>query len=1154
MSLFQRRPPRAFACFVVLSLAALLGACAGVDPDGASGGGSASVARSGKGGGVAGEPVDEPLGAPARQSVRRGLGTITGRIPGTTQTLGGVLLVAHEVSVSVRDGFARTEIREEVRNDTDRVLEGRYTFPLPPGASVARLALWVGSELVEGEVVERGVASRIFRGIVEDTVRPRDPALLEWVSASELSLTIFPIPPHASRKVLLAYDQALPRETERVAYVLPLSLGDDKAPAIESFSVDVAVAEGDAPPRDVATPGYASSFDVEGASARIRFSAKGFVPKGDFVVSYPRAAAAGPFVVTAGRLALGEKKSLDREDFVAVRVVAEAPEAKSSARRAPIDRTVILDVSQSQSVETVAAEARLALALVRSLRPEDAFRLLACDSACESYPSDAPSARAPASMRAVAGWLGALSPRGSSDLAGALLAAVRPLRSGDRREQVVLIGDGSPSAGELTASSIATRARPVLAARGVELALLGVGRSVDEVVLAGLARELGGTYERVANGDSLEARAASIALGLERPVLADARLELPGGLSEPAPRALANLRLGQEVIVYARRTGSLADAKVALVGRIGERAYRREGTLSLSETAREVGAVPRLWAEARLAELAVDDSREAAARSIALSKRFHVMARGTAWLVLENDRMFAAFGIPRTVRPPSQSDDDRTGFVGPRSGLAQPDVAPGAGESLVGAAASGDAHARAPARVVSSASSMRVGQGFGSGSGRIGGAHRTRAPMIRMGATTVSGRLPPESIQRIVRLNFGRFRVCYERGLAKNPELAGRVVTKFVIGRDGAVSAASNAGSDLPDAEVISCIVRSFYPLAFPQPEGGIVTVTYPITFHSDGTRPMAPPREWPDTPATLSGPVRARPSYHDVYVGPSAVVAPATDAPANDGDAAIGKLRAALEAAPLVRARHEALIRGLLVRGRFDGALEAARRFIELDPDLPLARELLVGAFAATGDGASAARALDELVEAAPRSAPAHARAARAFEATGDERRACAHWRALAELRDDALVEALRCRVRVDGEREEALAIARAGSEKSPRLRALAAAIESGASPSYAPDGLFPGALEVSTQCALGPAACPSVLVVAPDGAVLSPFAPSSRARSGRGSVASPGVVDGTYRVYVVGSGGGDVTVRALGARRSFPFDGTGVHAVARVTVRSAG
>jgi hypothetical protein len=111
----------------------------------------------------------------------------------------------------------------------------------------------------------------------------------------------------------------------------------------------------------------------------------------------------------------------------------------------------------------------------------------------------------------------------------------------------------------------------------------------------------------------------------------------------------------------------------------------------------------------------------------------------------------------------------------------------------------------------------------------------TRPPQVTTGATQVSGRLPPEVIQRIVRQNFGRFRLCYENGLRNNPNLHGRVSVRFVIGRDGTVSNVGNGGSDIPDSSVVSCVVRSFYGLSFPPPTGGIVTVTYPIMFAPGG-------------------------------------------------------------------------------------------------------------------------------------------------------------------------------------------------------------------------------------------------------------------------------------------------------------------------------
>lgn len=126
------------------------------------------------------------------------------------------------------------------------------------------------------------------------------------------------------------------------------------------------------------------------------------------------------------------------------------------------------------------------------------------------------------------------------------------------------------------------------------------------------------------------------------------------------------------------------------------------------------------------------------------------------------------------------------------------------------------------------------GQEFGNGRshGLLPGGHVAKAPgLVRVGVASVSGRLPPEIIQRTVRQNFGRFKFCYEAGLRSNPNLQGRVSVRFIINREGGVASAENGGSDLTDSSVVSCVTRAFYGLSFPQPENGIVTVTYPIVF-----------------------------------------------------------------------------------------------------------------------------------------------------------------------------------------------------------------------------------------------------------------------------------------------------------------------------------
>lgn len=86
-------------------------------------------------------------------------------------------------------------------------------------------------------------------------------------------------------------------------------------------------------------------------------------------------------------------------------------------------------------------------------------------------------------------------------------------------------------------------------------------------------------------------------------------------------------------------------------------------------------------------------------------------------------------------------------------------------------------------------------------------------------------------VQGVVRQNFARMSACYGVGLRDKPTLHGRVAVKFVIGEDGSVEVAQDAGSALPDDAVVSCVVRSFQGLTFPAPEGGKVNVTYPLVF-----------------------------------------------------------------------------------------------------------------------------------------------------------------------------------------------------------------------------------------------------------------------------------------------------------------------------------
>lgn len=79
-----------------------------------------------------------------------------------------------------------------------------------------------------------------------------------------------------------------------------------------------------------------------------------------------------------------------------------------------------------------------------------------------------------------------------------------------------------------------------------------------------------------------------------------------------------------------------------------------------------------------------------------------------------------------------------------------------------------------------------------------------------------AARLPPETVRRVVRQRFGSLRGCYQRGLAKDPHLAGRFVVQFDIRPDGLVERARELEPSVPDRGVRGCLLQSFFDLRFP--------------------------------------------------------------------------------------------------------------------------------------------------------------------------------------------------------------------------------------------------------------------------------------------------------------------------------------------------
>ncbi len=103
----------------------------------------------------------------------------------------GLRIEYQRVNVTIEDQVATTHIDQLFVNDNDWMLEGTYLFPLPEGAAVSQLTMWVDGQPIEAKILEQDEARQIYDEIVRQL---RDPALLEYVGTQAIQANVFPIP------------------------------------------------------------------------------------------------------------------------------------------------------------------------------------------------------------------------------------------------------------------------------------------------------------------------------------------------------------------------------------------------------------------------------------------------------------------------------------------------------------------------------------------------------------------------------------------------------------------------------------------------------------------------------------------------------------------------------------------------------------------------------------------------------------------------------------------------------------------------------------------------------------------------------------------------------------------------------------------------
>ncbi len=455
-------------------------------------------------------PVRGAATTASGREVTGSFGRVVARVPGTHTVVDDARIASVRIHSSVRNGIVRTELDQVLGNNSNRGLEAHLTLPLPARANLSGLSLWVGDDPMAGEIVERTQGVRWMRALVDATV-PRDPALLHPSFGDQVVLRVFPLPANGERRVSHVYETLLPVYDGRATLRLPLS--SSALASVHRFSLDIDL--GSLPDTSsVSATGVDAKIDIEGGRTFLRAESAAFKPTEDVVVTFPVPADASWF-------AWDSKPG--REVTFAYRLRISEQDSTPLPWRG--DRVFVVDRSASQTSASLRRQTAIVRATLERAAPDEQFALVACDRSCEAYPSRGMARASGESVLSALRWVEKLTPRGSTDLGGAILLASKRLGA-NGRGQLVVMGDGRLSAGRLWVDGVAAAVERSV--RGADVRILGVGSGVDDAVWTALAERLGASYERVTGERSLQ----EAALALRVPLIESVRLIVPDGVRD----------------------------------------------------------------------------------------------------------------------------------------------------------------------------------------------------------------------------------------------------------------------------------------------------------------------------------------------------------------------------------------------------------------------------------------------------------------------------------------------------------------------------------------------------------------------------------------------------------------------------------------------
>jgi ferric-dicitrate binding protein FerR (iron transport regulator) len=534
----------------------------------------------------------------------------------------------YKIDVHLEDGFARTTIDQTYFNNEWARLEGVFYFPLPPDATLSRLAMYVEDgatcRLMEGGMAERDHARQVFETIMHTQ---RDPALLEWVDGSTFKMRVFPLEGRKEKRIILSYTQKVSSLYGAVTYRFP---GGHNMELVKDWE-------------------FAGRIKLGG---QLRVTSEShpkmsITPKdGDMVLSLKEKLVKPNQDVTVEVYGQQEANLQDaalfsafKKDDVTYLMLRYRPRLESALQRERRDWVILYEASANRDPLLARAQIEVLRSLLGNAEHEDTFTLLTAGTRVHTFAKEAKKVT-PENIAAAVKYLEGTHLIGAMDL-GHALSTLEPILKTAKNPYLLHVGAGIGAIGE--------RREDVLAQRipdGVRYVGVGVGKRWSRSFMKMAADRTGGYFTQINPDEPIAWRAFELLSTLSTPRLMELRVidntEKVTFLSDAT-----SLAQGEEVCAVARiddKTEKVPET-ITVSGKLDGKAFVRE--LPVRGLVLNASYLSRAWAKLEIDRLMADDAQKHKKRITELSMASYVMSPFTSLLVLETDADYQRFNVDR---------------------------------------------------------------------------------------------------------------------------------------------------------------------------------------------------------------------------------------------------------------------------------------------------------------------------------------------------------------------------------------------------------------------------------------------------------------------------------------------------------------------------